>query len=341
MSTNTVRISQLTLATPSPADVVPGSLANGLVSRKFTLASIVGLTHTHTTAQISGLQAALDGKAAVASTNVSRVVSLNGITGAAAIVAGDNVTISTAGTAITISAAGGGTGVSGVSSVNGKTGAITLLASDVSAASASHSHVAANITDFAIEAAKGGPVSSVNGATGTVTITVASLSAASSVHTHTSASITDFATAVRSAQSVSSVNGATGTVTISVASLSAASSVHATNHMAGGSDLVLPIVTTVTLTSSGQVLSLPSAADIFRLSFSSGTASIAGLSSGQSGMVKMFCNVGTNTITLKHQDTNATASARLVIAGNADLALAENDCAPCWYDTTSSRWRVV
>jgi hypothetical protein len=101
------------------------------------------------------------------------------------------------------------------------------VASDVSAASASHTHVAANITDFATEAAKHGPVSSVNGRTGTVTLVASDVSAASASHTHVVANITDFATEAAKYGPVSSVNGRTGTVTLLASDVSAASASHA------------------------------------------------------------------------------------------------------------------
>lgn len=67
-------------------------------------------THTHTIAAVDGLQAALDGKASLAATNVSRVETLNGLTGTLTITAGSNVTVSTSGSSITITAASGGGG---------------------------------------------------------------------------------------------------------------------------------------------------------------------------------------------------------------------------------------
>jgi hypothetical protein len=60
------------------------------------------------------------------------------------IAGGDNVTVATTSGVFTISAAS-----PPVLSVNGKTGAVAISASDVTAAAATHTHVAADITDLA------------------------------------------------------------------------------------------------------------------------------------------------------------------------------------------------
>jgi microcystin-dependent protein len=88
------------VATPASLD------ASVITSGTFDIARIP--THTHTISQVSGLQTELDGKASVSATNVSRVVSLNGLTGTLTIAAGDNVTVSTAGSTITVAASAAG-----------------------------------------------------------------------------------------------------------------------------------------------------------------------------------------------------------------------------------------
>ena len=157
----------------------------------------------------------------------SYVQSLNSLTGTLNVLAGSNITISTSSSGITIvGSAGGGTTGGAVSSVNGRTGTVTLVASDVSAASASHTHVVANITDFATGVRSNQSVSSVNGRTGTVTLVASDVSAASASHTHVSANVTDFATEAAKYGPVSSVNGRTGTVTLVASDVSAASASH-------------------------------------------------------------------------------------------------------------------
>ena len=257
-------------------------------------------THTHAIAQVDGLQASLDGKADAASTNVVRVQSLAGLTGVVSLTAGANVTISTAGSAITIAAGVGdslpsqatnggrllgtdGTAASWVTrysvvdpvvvagdgivatrdtavgsitlAVAGGTTGLTVGSAtpqdlgvaaagtsgnasredhvhklptivDITAAAAVHTHVVSDVTGFAAEAAKHGPVSSVNSLTGTVTLTSLSVSAASAVHTHTTTDITGFNAAAAAAAPVASVNGVTGTIVLTHTSVSAAAASH-------------------------------------------------------------------------------------------------------------------
>jgi len=132
-----------------------------------------------------------------------------------------------------------------VVSVNGITGAVVLTSTGVSAASASHSHVAANITDFAAEAAKYGPVTSVNSLTGTIVLTSLGVSAASAVHSHVAADITNFT----SVANVVSVNAKTGVVSISHTDVTAASASHthaASDITSGTLDAArLPLATTI------------------------------------------------------------------------------------------------
>jgi hypothetical protein len=52
-------------------------------------------------------------------------------------------------------------------------------------------------------------------------------------------------------------------------------------------------------------------------------------------------NVGTaNIITLVH-DATSTAANRFFCPNSANVALRPNGWVDIWYDTTSSRWRVV
>jgi hypothetical protein len=104
--------------------------------------------------------------------------------------AGANITISTAQGTYTVI----GRDVP-VQSVNGKTGTIALTSVDVSAASAVHSHVAAEITNLTSVA----NVVSVNGKTGSVSLVAADLTAAESSHAH---------------PYVTSLNGQTGTLSL-------------------------------------------------------------------------------------------------------------------------------
>jgi hypothetical protein len=110
--TATAAISTLTLATPVGNDTIIGSVASSGASRRFKISDVVAL----------------------ASGGVS---SVNGLQGTLTIAAGDNVTVSTAGTTITIEAAAGGGG-GDVASVNGQTGTVVLSVLDLTAAAATH-----------------------------------------------------------------------------------------------------------------------------------------------------------------------------------------------------------
>jgi hypothetical protein len=114
------------------------------------------------------------------------------LTGTPSIVAGSNVTVTTSAGSITVAAGGGG---GNVLSVNGRTGSVTLTFTDVSAASAVHTHVASDIANLTSVA----NVVSVNGRTGAVSIAASDVTAASSTHAHAY---------------VQSLNGQTGSVSI-------------------------------------------------------------------------------------------------------------------------------
>jgi hypothetical protein len=252
-SSHTHQASEITNLT-SVANVVSVNGQTGVAVLSSTDVSAASAVHSHVAADVTDL------------TSVANVVSVNGITGTPVIVGGSGVTVSTAGSSITIEASGGtgggaalsdatpqplGTAAAGTSalasradhvhdlptisytslsdvptafapdtsvanvvSVNGQTGAVNLTSVEVSAASAVHSHVMADVTDLSF------PVSSVNGQAGTVSLTSVEVSAASAVHTHAMADVTDLAFPV------SSVNGQTGTVSLTSVEVSAASAVH-------------------------------------------------------------------------------------------------------------------
>ena len=349
-----------------------------LTSASVSAASAV---HGHVISDVTGLQASLDSKASAASTNLTRVTTLNGLNGAITIAAGSNVTVATQGATITIDAA-----ADAVSSVNGSKGAVVLTSQSVSAASAVHTHVSSSITDFAAAVTTANIVRSLNGITGAVAISHTSVSAAAASHTHTIAqvdglqsaldgkasaaatnvtrvvslggvtgeitltgvnltvataagSITLTAPAGGGGGDVASVNGLTGTVVLTHTSVSAASASHAAQHMAGGTDLVLPVVTSATITASANNYSPPTG-DILRLSSSTAVAVVSGLAGGSSGAVRLLVNVSTNTIRLAHASSDSGATNRFSVAGGADLDLAEGESASAFYDATSERWRV-
>lgn len=225
----------------------------------------------------------------------SYVQSLNSLTGTLNVLAGSNITISTSSSGITIvGSAGGGTTGGAVSSVNGRTGTVTLVASDVSAASASHTHVVANITDFATGVRSNQSVSSVNGRTGTVTLVASDVSAASASHTHVVANITDFATEAAKHGPVSSVNGRTGTVTLVATDVSAASSTHAHSYVQS-------------LNAQTGTLSII-AGDNVTIATSAGFITITGAAAGTAGSSVTSVNGKSGQVTISASDVTAAGA---------------------------------
>lgn len=55
----------------------------------------------------------------------------------------------------------------------------------------------------------------------------------------------------------------------------------------------------------------------------------------------MIINVGSFTITLKHESSSSTAANRFIGPGNADYTLTTGSTVEIVRDTVSSRWRVV
>lgn len=84
--------------------------------------------------------------------------------------------------------------------------------------------------------------------------------------------------------------------------------------------------------------SLATAAEI-RLS-TDAARELTGIEAQPSRTRLTLLNVGGFTCTLKH-DVTSTAANRFLCPGSVDLALTANMAVDIWYDTTSSRWRVI
>jgi hypothetical protein len=65
---------------------------------------------------------------------------------------------------------------------------------------------------------------------------------------------------------------------------------------------------------------------------------ITGLAGGSDGLEKLFCNIGSFTITFKDGSASSTAANRFDLG--ADLGLTAKACQRFYYDSTSSRWRA-
>lgn len=64
------------------------------------------------------------------------------------------------------------------------------------------------------------------------------------------------------------------------------------------------------------------------------------LAGNQDGSTFVVINVGSNNITLKHQDTNSTEANRFLCSTGADIVLAASQSAELIYDATTQRWRA-
>lgn len=72
----------------------------------------------------------------------------------------------------------------------------------------------------------------------------------------------------------------------------------------------------------------------------SGAINLTGIAADSGNSWLLLINSGTNTITLKH-DVTSTAANRFYCKGAADYALTSRSSALLFYDSTSSRWRVL
>lgn len=80
------------------------------------------------------------------------------------------------------------------------------------------------------------------------------------------------------------------------------------------------------------------AADVLRLT-SDAARDITGFGFPAGGKTILVLNVGSNNIVLKDESASSTAANRFAL--NADVTLAADQASMLWYDTTSSRWRVI
>jgi hypothetical protein len=67
---------------------------------------------------------------------------------------------------------------------------------------------------------------------------------------------------------------------------------------------------------------------------------ITGIVAQAAGTEITLINTGTQNAVLKH-DVTSTAANRFLCPGAADFTLNGSDCVKIWYDSTSSRWRVI
>lgn len=123
------------------------------------------------------------------------------------------------------------------------------------------------------------------------------------------------------------------------------------NPVTGATDISLPTSVggitisppALTLTTNNYGPSGSSAASVQRWS-STGAIDVTGMDAGNLNSVAsrpILMNVGSFTITLKHQSTSSTITNRFICPGNVDYALVAGATVEVVRDTVSLRWRVV
>jgi hypothetical protein len=165
----------------SYAPLVHTHVAADITNFNTAVTALMALTAVPQT-QVTGLTASLAAKV----DNTVQVLPGAGLTGGGALASNVTLTHALFGTPVTTQFAKFTTNASGHI-----TSTTPVLGADLPV----HTHVAADITNFATAAALAAPVQTVNGASGTVVLTAAGLGAAPLVHTHVAADITNFNTA--------------------------------------------------------------------------------------------------------------------------------------------------
>jgi hypothetical protein len=79
---------------------------------------------------------------------------------------------------------------------------------------------------------------------------------------------------------------------------------------------------------------------IVRLTSSTGVI-ITGFTSTASVLEKKLINVGSNSITLSHQDAGSSTTNRIIVPGGSNITMLSNDSIDIFYDSITARWRVV
>ena len=68
---------------------------------------------------------------------------------------------------------------------------------------------------------------------------------------------------------------------------------------------------------------------------------ITGLSSGDTNRRLLLLNVGSFNIVLKNQNAGSTAMNRIITGTGGDLTVASDTATQLYYDSTTTRWRVI
>jgi hypothetical protein len=322
------------------------TLGTGLVVVSGVM-SATGLAITDTT----GLQAALDAKAPIASPTFTGTVA--GITkamvglGSVDNVADASKPVSTAQAAADAAVQAHAiqrsnhTGTQAVGTITGLANVATSGAyADLSGAPAAYSLPTA--TASVLGGVKIGSGLSIDGsgvvtAAGTYTLPAATVSTLGGVIVGTGLAVTS---------GTVSVSYGTSSSTACVGNDSRLSdartpTAHASTHQTGGADAVSSVMVTTSSLTADQNDWAIGTGDVFRVA---GTAArnITGIAAGTSGLAILLVNVGSFALALKHQSASSTAANRFTVPWAGDCVLAANGGAVVLvYDSTSSTWRVV
>lgn len=237
------------------------------------------------------------------------------------VVAGDNITVSTASGSFTII----GRDVP-VASVNGRTGAVVLTRSDFTAAASTHTHLPSDIVGLTSAFVATAPVQSVQGRTGFVSLTPADITAAAAAHTHATSEIRGLTAALASAALVQSVQGRTGDVVITRTDLTAAASSHShdATEVTSGVFNVSRIPTHTH--SSSDITNLTSVANVISVNGRTGAVSLAAAdvtaassTHGHNYVQSINALTGTPSIIAGSNVTVSTSTSSIVIAAQGGI----------------------
>jgi hypothetical protein len=79
---------------------------------------------------------------------------------------------------------------------------------------------------------------------------------------------------------------------------------------------------------------------VLRLS-TDASRNLSGIAGGWKGRLLTIINVGSNALVIKNQDSSSSAANRLITGTGKDLTISADGRATLFYDSTTSRWRVL
>ncbi|UOF78754.1 tail fiber protein [Caudoviricetes sp.] len=107
-----------------------------------------------------------------------------------------------------------------------------------------------------------------------------------------------------------------------------------------GSDAVLSPAQITADTNDYNPTGLASAV-ILRISTDANNRVLTGIAGGAAGRLLVLLNIGSHAITVRNDDAGSTAANRIICSVDGRVVLAPNQAAMLWYDSISSRWRLV